>query len=151
MNEFAKDYQMGSEFEERLCKLLQKRYPSATRIGSKFSDYDIFIAETNIKVECKYDAKSKDTGNVFIELKDNDNTSGILKSKSDYYYIDTGVKLYCIPLMKIFECLIIEQINPTKHSVDNGSYDREMTGCIVPIEKLEKYSIQTQPTLMKFN
>ena len=77
---FKKDLEIGSEFEQRLCKFIQRRYPTATRIGSAFADYDIFIAETGMKVECKYDKKAKDTGNVFIELKSNDNSSGILSS-----------------------------------------------------------------------
>ena len=151
MSSFHKDLETGAEFESRLCKLIQKRYPTATRIGSNFADYDIFIAETNKKIECKYDKKSTDTGNVFIELKSNDNQSGILKSKADYYYIDTGTKLYCIPLIKLFECIILESIKPTTHTVSQGDYDMEMTGCIIPIDTFQKYCIQIQPTLMKLN
>ena len=55
MSEFAKDYEMGAEFEERLVTFLQKTYPTATRINNKFSDYDILIAERDTKIECKYD------------------------------------------------------------------------------------------------
>ena len=99
----------------------------------------------------KYDKKARETGNVFIELKSNDNQSGILKSKADYYYIDTGLKLYCIPLIKIMECVIFEDIKPTKHLVNQGVYEMEMTGCIIPIETFAKYCIQIQPTLMNLN
>ena len=83
--------------------------------------------------------------------KSNDNQSGILKSKADYYYIDTGTKLYCIPLIKLFECVIFENIKPTKHNVSQGTYEMEMTGCIIPVETFAKYCIQIQPTLMKLN
>ena len=69
----------------------------------------------------------------------------------DYYYIDTGTKLYCIPLIKLFECVIFENIKPTKHNVSQGSYEMEMTGCIIPVETFAKYCIQIQPTLMKLN
>ena len=55
MSEFAKDYEMGAEFEERLVTFLQKTYPTATRINNKFSDYDILIAERDTKIESKYD------------------------------------------------------------------------------------------------
>ena len=151
MSEFAKDYEMGAEFEERVVAFLQKTSPTATRINNKFSDYDILIAERDTKIECKYDKKATETGNIFIELQDNGYASGLLKSKADYFYIDTGVKLYCLPLMKLVECLLIEKITPTTHSVNNGDYDREMTGCIVPISTIERYSVRTLPTLMKLN
>lgn len=151
MSTFHQDLETGSEFESRLCSMIQKRYPTATRIPSEFADYDIYIAETNKKIECKYDKKAKETNNTFIELKSNDNQSGILKSKADYYYIDTGLKLYCIPLIKLFECVIFEDIKPTKHSVSQGNYEMEMTGCIIPVETFAKYCIQIQPTLMKLN
>jgi len=151
MSTFHQDLETGNEFESRLCVMIQKRYPTATRIPSEFSDYDIYIAETNKKIECKYDKKAKETGNIFIELKSNDNQSGILKSKADYYYIDTGLKLYCIPLIKLFECVIFENIKPTKHLVNQGEYEMEMTGCIIPIDIFQKYCIQIQPTLMKLN
>lgn len=151
MSNFHKDLETGAEFESRLCAMIQKRYPTATRIPSAFSEYDIYIAETNKKIECKYDKKASTTNNIFIELKSNDNQSGILKSKADYYYIDTGTKLYCIPLIKLFECVIFENIKPTKHNVSQGSYEMEMTGCIIPVETFAKYCIQIQPTLMKLN
>ena len=148
---FKKDLEIGSEFEQRLCKFIQRRYPTATRIGSAFADYDIFIAETGMKVECKYDKKAKDTGNVFIELKSNDNSSGILSSKADYYYIDTGEKLHCITLSKLFECIIINHIKPQTYSVNQGEFEMDMTGCLVPLDKLAPYCIQIVPTLMKMN
>ena len=151
MSTFHQDLETGSEFESRLCAMIQKRYPTATRIPSEFADYDIYIAETNKKIECKYDKKAKETNNIFIELKSNDNQSGILKSKADYYYIDTGLKLYCIPLIKLFECVIFEDIKPTIHLVSQGNYEMEMTGCIIPVETFAKYCIQIQPTLMKLN
>ena len=53
--------------------------------------------------------------------------------------------------MKLVECLLIEKITPTTHSVNNGDYDREMTGCIVPVTTIERYSVRTVPTLMKLN
>jgi len=151
MSKFKEDLEIGGEFESRLCTLLQKRYPTATRIGSSFADFDIFIAETGKKIECKYDKRASETGNIFIELMSNDNSSGIFKSKADYYYIDTGRKLYCVPLIKLFECIILKNIKPSTHAVDNGNFEMEMTGCIVPIKTLEPFCIQIQETLMKMN
>ena len=148
MSAFAKDLETGHEFESRLLKFIQRRYPTATRIASAFSDYDIIIDETGKTIDCKYDKKASETGNLFIEIKSSDNQSGILTSKADYYYIDTGTKLYCIPLNKIFECLLIECIKPENFSVNQGAFEMEMTGHLVPLKIFEKYCIQILPTLM---
>ena len=82
---FESDLERGHKIEDLILGLIRIKYPSAHRIEGKFSDFDIFVPEQDIRVEVKYDPRSNDTGNYFIEKTDGGKDSGISVTTSDWW------------------------------------------------------------------
>ena len=50
---FKKDLQRGRKIEEKILDICRQKYPCSVLIDGKFKDYDLFIPETNKKLEIK--------------------------------------------------------------------------------------------------
>ena len=65
---FLNDLNTGRKYENQILQNIKLKYPCSFLIDKHFKDYDIFIPETNVKIEVKCDFRSRDTGNIVIEL-----------------------------------------------------------------------------------
>lgn len=134
---FQKDLQIGREIEYKVLNIIKNTYPCAVLIDGKFKDYDLFIPETNKKIEIKGDYRSKDTGNIIIELMMFEKPSALLTTKADYWIVYTGLEFLWIEPIKIFECIIVNNIM-SRSLIGKGDSDRKIA-CLIPIDLFKKY------------
>lgn len=111
---FAKQLKVGLDYEKKILKSLQKKYPLATRIVGQFVDYDIWIPEIGKSVEVKYDKKSEETNNIIIEFEKYNDVGDILLTKADYWCIHSPLGLIWITPIKIIECILREECKQIK-------------------------------------
>lgn len=85
MNQFKKDLIVGHQVEAEVLEMIQEKYPKASRMEGYFKDYDIYIPEIEKSIEVKRDYKSKDTGNLVVEMTFNGKPSALMTTKADYW------------------------------------------------------------------
>ena|SRR3990167_6169847 len=93
---FTKDNKVGEIAETMVLSMIKKKYPKAFKVSGNFEPYDIYVPEKGIKVEVKYDVRSHETGNVFIETLFNGKPSGIKTSEADVWVIYDGFYRYWV-------------------------------------------------------
>ena len=74
---FEKSLYIGKSVEDVVCSKIKKKYPKAYVIQEYCKGYDIYVPETNIKIEVKQDKKSNYSGNFVVETEFNGKPSGI--------------------------------------------------------------------------
>ena len=134
---FINDLQRGNDIEKYILQKIKNKYPCAVLIEGKHKYYDIFIPETDKKLEIKGDYKSNETGNIIIELMMYDKASALLTTRADYWIIYTGKEILYIEPIKIIECIILNNIE-CKKILGNGD-NRTKMACLIPINLLKKY------------
>jgi len=100
--EYDKSKSFGDIIESEVLSVLKKVYPEAyiDNTGRVNSDRDIHIPEKNISIEVKGDYKSKETGNIVVEVEFNGKPSALSVTKSDYWvFIDGERMIWLTPLM----------------------------------------------------
>jgi hypothetical protein len=137
---FQKDLAVGKAIEEKVLSIVRQTYPSSVLIPEKFKDYDLYIPERDIKVEIKVDYKSRETGNILIELFMFEKPSALLATKADYWVIYDGKKLMWTTPNKIFECLLLNNIRSQEILGDGDS--QKKIACLVPVDLFKKYLIK---------
>jgi len=142
---FIKDLHRGRKIENSILLDIQKKYPCAVLIDGKFNKYDIFIPENNYKIEVKYDLKSQETGNIVIELFMFNKPSALLCTSAHYWVIYTGKEYLWIQPMKIFECLLLNNVQ-SRTIIGNGDTNEKIV-CLTKLELLKKYCYKIQKTL----
>jgi len=107
MSEYKESKKDGDVGEEEILKILQHKYSKAyiDNIGKANSDWDIFIPEINEGIEVKNDYKSKDTGNLVIEVEMNGKLSALSKTKAKYWVFITGYRYIWISPLEIYRFL----------------------------------------------
>lgn len=88
---FHDDLERGLNIELQCLAKIQKKYPCAV-IVSAFKGYDIWIPETGIGIEVKYDAMSKETRRWLIEIEMAGKPSGLLTSTANVWVFTDGEK-----------------------------------------------------------
>ena len=68
-NTFKRDLKRGEQVELAILDMIKVKYPKAHKVQGYFKDYDIYIPELEFGVEVKADEKSKETGNIVIEIE----------------------------------------------------------------------------------
>ena len=134
---FKKDLQRGREIEEKILSICREKYPSSVLINGKFKDYDLFIPETNKKLEIKGDYRSCETGNIIIELMMYGKPSALLTTKADFWVIYTGLELLWTTPEKIIECITVNNINSRTLTGQGDTVSK--VACLIPIEIFKKY------------
>ena len=88
---FRKDLLIGHSSEDAVCAKINKKYPKAHVIKGYCKGYDIYVPETNKKVEVKQDKKSNYTNNILIEIEMPPGTpSALSTTEADYWVFDDG-------------------------------------------------------------
>ena len=87
---FKKDLEIGHNSEDAVCAKINKKYPRAHVIEGYCKGYDIYVPETNKKVEVKQDKKSNFTNNIVVEIEFNGKPSALSTTEADYWVFDDG-------------------------------------------------------------
>ena len=139
---FKKDLQRGRKIEEKILDICKQKYPCSVLIDGKFKDYDLFIPETNKKLEIKGDYRSCETGNIIIELMMFGKPSALLSTKADYWVIYTGEELLWTTPIKIIECITVNNIN--SRTLTGKGDTASKVACLIPIETFKKYCFKIE-------
>jgi hypothetical protein len=139
---FKKDLQRGRKIEEKILDICKQKYPCSVLIDGKFKDYDLFIPETNKKLEIKGDYRSCETGNIIIELMMFGKPSALLTTKADYWVIYTGEELLWTTPIKIIECITVNNIN--SRTLTGKGDTASKVACLIPIETFKKYCFKIE-------
>ena len=142
---FLNDLNTGRKYENQILQNIKLKYPCSSLIDKHFKDYDIFIPETNVKIEVKCDFRSKDTGNIVIELFMFNKPSALLVTKANYWIIYTGDEYLWITPNKIFECLLLNNVNST--SITGRGDQKSKQVCLVKFNLLKNYCLAIQTEL----
>ena len=87
---FEKSLYIGKSVEEIVCSKIKKKYPKAHVIQEYCKGYDIYVPETDMKIEVKQDKKSNYSGNFVVETEFNGKPSGISTTEADYWVLYDG-------------------------------------------------------------
>ena len=87
---FYESLEVGKSSEDAVCERIQKKYPKAFRKKGYCKGYDIYVPETDKKVEVKQDKKSNYTGNIVIEIEFNGKPSALSTTEADFWVFDDG-------------------------------------------------------------
>lgn len=89
---FLKRRAIGKNLEHFLADVFRTTYKNVLVSQGEKKEYDIHIVDIDRKIECKYDMKSRFTGNIAIEYEYSNKPSGILTTEADewmiYFYYD---------------------------------------------------------------
>ena len=82
---------IGHKSEDAVCAKINKKYPKAYVKQGYCKGYDIYVPETDKKIEVKQDKKSNYTNNIVVEIEMPPGTpSALSTTKSDYWVFDDG-------------------------------------------------------------
>ena len=81
---------IGKSVEEVVCEKIREKYPKAHVIKEYCKGYDIYVPETDTKIEVKQDKKSNYTGNFVIETEFNGKPSALTTTTADYWVLYDG-------------------------------------------------------------
>ncbi len=87
---FKESLIVGKNSEDAVCEKIKKKYPKAHVKKGYCKGYDIFVPETNTKIEVKQDKKSNYTGNIVVEIEFNSKPSALSTTEADYWVFDDG-------------------------------------------------------------
>jgi len=88
---FKNDLSIGNSSEDAVCEKIKKKYPKAHVIKGYCKGYDIYVPETNKKIEVKQDKKSNYTNNIVVEIEmPPGKPSALSTTEADYWVFDDG-------------------------------------------------------------
>ena len=135
---YAEKLQIGLEYQDFISEILcQNGIVIMNYVSQK---YQFNSGENKIGIEIKYDNKFRDTGNLYIELKEK-------KHPSNENYIPSGINrrdntwLYIIGDYKtiyIFSKNLLLQLAKKYNEIENATHTS--IGFLLPIVEAEKYS-----------
>jgi hypothetical protein len=136
--QFHHDLKIGEAVELEVLKKIQTKYPRAYKIEGYFKDFDIYVPEIKNSVEVKYDYKSKETGNIVVELTFDGKPSAIFTTKADYWVFVLHDKYIWTTPDRIKKSIAIYGKDPSKFK---GSGDSSYKlAWLIPIETIEETS-----------
>lgn len=115
-NQFLEDLERGKVEEKKVYNYYKKRYFMAKHISGYEKKYDILIPEEKFSIEVKFDERSNDTGNYFIEAFYQNRTSGINATTAKLWVISNG-KQYLFINVKDIKNVIKEFNLPLKTTI----------------------------------
>ena len=106
---FDEDFNRGVSAENKVLQILRRKYPSATLVNG-YSGYDIWVPEKQYGVEVKFDPKSKETGNVVIEIEMSGKPSALFATEAAWWVFYDGSSYAWIKPRDIFWCIIYNKL-----------------------------------------
>ena len=114
---FKDSLSIGHKSEDAVCKNIQKKYPKAYVVEGYCKGFDIYVPETDKRVEVKQDKKSNFTGNIVVEVEFNGKPSALSTTTADYWVFDDG-EIYIWITPKILR-QIVKSMRPARF-IGNG-------------------------------
>lgn len=111
---FHRDLAKGKEIEYRVLNIIKSKYPLSYIEDGYFKLWDIFVPEKNIGVEVKMDEKSKETGNIVIEIEFGGKPSALATTKAKYWVIYDGYGFKWFLVDSIKKCIIENNLKPVQ-------------------------------------
>ena len=111
MNTFETDLQTGKKIEADVLALIQRKYPQAFGIKGYCKAYDIFVPETSQGIEVKLDDKSRETGNIVVEVRMDNKLSALSTTKAHYWVFVTHYKYAFIKPERIKDCIVLNNLD----------------------------------------
>lgn len=103
-NQFLEDLERGFVEEKKVYNYYKKLYPMVKHISGYEKKYDIMIPE-KFSVEVKFDERSMNTGNYFIEAFYQNEKSGINATTAKLWVISNGKQYLFINTKDIKKCI----------------------------------------------
>lgn len=128
----------GEATEEIIMAEMRNQGLSPIKIPGKFSDFDIFVPETQKTYEIKRDWKSQETGNVVIETWMYGKPSGLMATKADQWIIDIRTEWIHITPEAIKDCII--QTGQTLQTFIGQGDRKAKQAYLIPSQQLKKYA-----------
>lgn len=98
---------LGEKVEKDIIRLLRKKHPCTMKIEGKFKPFDIYIPETDTKIEVKRDIKSLDTGNFVVEVEMFGKPSGLCATKADWLVFTDMKQLIWVRPNKLKDAILM--------------------------------------------
>jgi hypothetical protein len=138
-NTFIRDLKRGEEIEMILLEVIKKKYPKAYKIDGYFKDYDLFVPEIGKSIEVKYDEKSKETGNIVVEIEFNGKPSALSTTKADYWVWWDGERYTWFDVDSIKKCIL--ETNPKLCSFIGNGDSKTKKAYLIKKDILYNYSL----------
>ena len=122
-----------------LLKEIQKKYPKAYKVEGYFKDYDLYVPEVEKSIEVKSDEKSKQTGNIVVEIEFDNKPSALSTTKADYWVWWDGFEYTWFTPEDIRRC-IKETSQSLRRFIGSGDI-KSKKAYLIKKETLFKYSI----------
>ena len=139
METFYKDLIKGESIEQELLNKIQLKYPNAYKVEGYFKEYDLYVPEINKSIEVKSDEKSKETGNIVVEIEFNNKPSALSTTKADYWVWWDGFQYTWFTPEDIRRC-IKETSQSLRRFIGSGEI-KSKKAYLIKKETLFKYSI----------
>lgn len=130
---FFRDLQRGKEVEDKVLKIIQRKYPCACIVDG-FKGYDIWVPEIHKSVEVKFDPMSNETGNMFVEIEFNNKASALMTTTADYWIFHDGKKFIMMTPMEIINCIFTNRLVYVNFTGKGDVKDKK--GFLIPKEIL---------------
>ena len=114
---FKESLSIGHSSEDAVCAKIKKKYPRAHVKKGYCKEYDIYVPETDKKIEVKQDKKSNFTGNIVVEIEFDGKPSALSTTESDYWVFDDG-EIYIWTTPEILR-RVVKPFTPVKF-IGNG-------------------------------
>ena len=105
VNQFLTDLERGKKEEKKVYEHFKKQYPNTKIVEGYKKEFDIEIPE-KFCVEVKFDERSIDTGNYFIEAFFEGRASGINSTTAKLWVISNGKQYLFVNTKDIRKCII---------------------------------------------
>lgn len=105
--DFFESKLIGDEFENKILSEITIKCGLNGKLNDvveKFKEFDIILSN-DIKIECKHDLQFQTTNNFIIETHCNDNESGILTTKADYWILGNLEYIYIFTTENLKKCI----------------------------------------------
>lgn len=153
--DFIESKKEGDKFENEILSQIELNCNLNCKLNDdteKFKEFDI-VTSNNITIECKHDLQFQNTGNFAIETHCNDNNSGILTTKADYWILGNLEYVYVITTENLNRCIsenyidLLSNEEPPKfihfknfpvQQSDNNI--KRMNFYLIPIKILKEYT-----------
>jgi hypothetical protein len=100
INQFLLDLERGKKEEKKVYHYFLRKYPKTVIYNGYKKEYDILVNGV-CGIEVKFDERSKNTGNFFIESYFNNKKSGINSTLAKLWVISNGEKYFFINTKQI--------------------------------------------------
>lgn len=107
---FATDLKRGLAIEQKVLKVVQKKYPKA-HIVTALKEWDIWVPELQKGIEVKYDPMSCKTGNIVIEFEMNGKPSALMATGADWWIFYDGEVMFSLTPREIIQVIFNKRLN----------------------------------------